>query len=172
VDEDTWREFALPTHKGGLSLRTTSIHASAAYLASVDGSYSLTQSLYALDYSPVALSEAIVDFNARAPQAPLYVEDFPHLQTPLVQGELSAGTQKKRKHRKACAEHQLQFVPMSVDHWGKWGKESEAAFEHVARAYAAAVGKSRHKVRSTICADLNSLLAVTNVHMLAKRVPL
>jgi len=80
--------------------------------------------------------------------------------------------QKKRKHRKACAEHQLQFVPMSVNHWGIWGKESEAAFEHVARAYAAAVGKSRRKVRSTICADLNSLLAVANAHMLAKRVPL
>jgi hypothetical protein len=31
-----------------------------------------------------------VDFNARASQAPLYVEDFPHLQTPLVQRELSA----------------------------------------------------------------------------------
>jgi len=91
VDEDTWHEFVLPTCKGGLSLRTKSIHASAAYLASVDGSYSLAQSLYALDYFPVALSEAVVDFNARAPQAPLYVEDFPYLQTPLVQRELSAG---------------------------------------------------------------------------------
>jgi len=68
---------------------------------------------------------------------------------PILTAVKDSEAQKKRKHREACAEHQLQFVPMSVDHWGIWGKESEAAFEHVARAYAAAVGKSRCKVRST-----------------------
>jgi hypothetical protein len=81
-------------------------------------------------------------------------------------------TQKRRKHGEACTDHHLQFIPMSVDHWGVWGEESDPAFEYVARAYAAAMGKSRARVRSNIRADLNALLAVANAHMLAKRVPL
>jgi len=123
VDEDAWHKFALPTRKGGLSLRTTSIHASTAYLASVDGSYSLTQSLYALDYSPVALSEAVADFNARAPQAPLYVEDFPHLQTPLVQRELSAGIEQVilgKVLQDATLEKRARFSSLGVPGTAAW----------------------------------------------------
>jgi len=63
---------------------------------------------------------------------------------------------------------------MAVDTWGTWGEESEAAFEHVTKAYAAAVGKARARIlkRNIIRGDLNNLLAVANAHMLAKRVPL
>jgi len=93
------------------------------YLASVDGSYSLAQSLYALDYSPVALSEAFADFNARAPQAPLYVEDFPHLQTPLVQRELSAGIEQVilgKVLQDATLEKRARFSSLGVPGTAAW----------------------------------------------------
>jgi len=80
--------------------------------------------------------------------------------------------QKRRKHLEACADRQLCFIPMAVDTWGTWGEESEAAFEHVAKAYAAAIGKPRARIQNIIRGDLNNLLAVANAHMLVKCVPL
>jgi len=89
----------------------------------MDGSYSLAQSLYALYYSPVSLSEAFVDFNARAPQVPLYVEDFPHLQTLLVQRELSAGIELiilGKVLQDATLEKRAQFSSLGVPGTAAW----------------------------------------------------
>jgi len=90
VDVITWCEISLPTCKGGLSLRTTTDHASTAYLASVDGCYQMVSHLCP-NYTPVALSESVHDYNNRTSAMHMSAEGFPYVNTPLVQKELSAG---------------------------------------------------------------------------------
>jgi len=84
VDVITWHEISLPTHKGGLSLCTTTDHASAAYLASIDGCHQMVSQLCP-NYTPVALSESVHDYNNRTSAMHLSAERFPYVNTPLVQ---------------------------------------------------------------------------------------
>jgi len=63
-DVITWREISLPTCKGGLSLCTTTDHASTAYLVSIDGCFQMVSHLCPSS-TPVALSESVHDYNNR-----------------------------------------------------------------------------------------------------------
>jgi len=90
VDVISWREISLPIHEGGLSLCTTTDHASTAYLASIDGCYQMVSHLCP-NYTPVALSKSVHDYNNRTSAMNLSSEGFPYVNTPLSQKELSAG---------------------------------------------------------------------------------
>jgi len=90
VDVITWHEISLPTCKGGLSLHTTTDHASAAYLASIDGCCQMVSHLCP-NYNPVALSEPVHDYNNRTSAMHLSAEGFPYVNTPLIQKEVYAG---------------------------------------------------------------------------------
>lgn len=78
---------------------------------------------------------------------------------------------KLHKHKLACDQEDLIFIPMVVDNWGVWGQQSKDTFERVARALSVAQRKPHKETLRRIRDDLNNLLAVANAHMIAARFP-